>query len=131
MRRTLLTLALSLCLAPRLWAQRPTDEYTTQTKTATTTTVKTDAVLWTPAAGKRIVLQQCTVCATGALEGIELEVANVDVIPPFALPSYGCQSFGGSEAPIYTSAKDEVLTYTTPPDQTGRVSVMCSGWEQE
>ena len=112
-----------------VWADRPTDLYTTQTKTATTTAAATDAVLWTPAAGKQIALQGCAFSATNAVEGIELEVANVDVIPPFGLLSYGSRTVDGGQTLIYVGAKDAVLTYSVADLTRGTLSVVCWGYE--
>lgn len=91
---------------------QPHHEYTTQTKTATSTTAQTDTTLWTPATGKRFILQGVLVCATMSVR-VELEVSDVDVIAPVYLDSYGCRTVDASGAALYMSATDAVLTYTT------------------
>lgn len=121
-RLTLLVAALA-CASPA--GAAPTQEFTTITKTATSTTTQTDVALWTPASGKAFALFGCTFSA-GAAAVIELEVNNVDVIPPVYLASAGTVEVGGGSWPIYQSEADAVLTYTTTK---APVSIRCSGYE--
>ena len=118
-------------LAVPAWAELY--QYDTVTKTATVTTGATDTALWTPATGYRFVVQGCEFSSTVAAL-VELEVSDVDVIPPQYADSYGKWQVGGGEAPIYQSAIDAVLRYTvtfsayTPAPDT-RVSIVCWGYE--
>lgn len=128
--------ALVLCLL--LWAVSasadllPTQQYTTVVETATATSSQTDASLWTPASGMRLVIQGCVVSSTQAVQ-VELEVSDVDVVPPIYLESYGSVVIGGGMAPVYTSSANAVLTYSTTnvahSPTHGSVSVMCYGYE--
>lgn len=108
----------------------PTQAYTTMTKIDTSTTAQSATTLWTPTTGYRFVLQGCLVSSQRALK-VRFQVSSVDVIPPIYLESYGSQMVGGTYAPIYTSAVDAVLTYTTTTESTsyGSVSVSCWGYE--
>ena len=121
-----------LLVAGPAFADRPTTYYTTQTKSATSTSAQTDATLWTPASGKAFVLQGCFVAAETPVR-VEFEVSDVDVIPPFVMDSYGTALIGGGENPIYTSAVNAVLTYTTVISGLSatypNTSVMCWGFE--
>lgn len=109
----------------------PTQQYTTVTKTATSTTAQSATTLWTPATGFAFVLQGCLVSSQNAVQ-VRLQVSSVDVVPPIYLESYGSQMVGGANAPIYTSDVNAVLTYTTVSHAGAykNVSVMCWGWEQ-
>lgn len=118
-------------VVPSAWAELPHREYTTQTKTATTSpdgTTETDVALWTPASGKRFVLQGCTISANNA-GTVELEVSDVDVVPPIHFQTAGARVLSHGGAPIYVSAKDAVLRYTTSVD--GEFSLLCTGYEAE
>ena len=94
------------------WAEAPHILYETKTKNATSTSTQTDQTLWDPDAGKRFILQGVTICSDAAVQ-VELEVSDADVVPPVYQESYGCKSIGYGAAPIYMSATDAVLTYTT------------------
>ena len=124
-----------LALAAPVWADAPPHtSYTTQTKSATVTADSTDTALWTPLSGSRFALQGCKFSSPVAAL-LELEVSDVDVVPPQYLESYGDSQVGGVGAPIYTSATDAVLRYTvtftgyTPAVQDERASLVCWGYE--
>src|SRR3990167_10867014 len=107
------------------WADAPHHEYDTQTKTATGTGSSTDATLWDPAAGKRFILFGCVIAMDSA-GTFELEVSDVDVIPPIKFQSTGRIQVWGGAWPIYVSATDAVLTYTVAPTNGSSTwSVMC------
>lgn len=115
-------------------AEKPNFYYTTVTKTATTTTAVTDSTLWDPAANNRFVLQGVLISATNAVQ-VELEVSDVDVVPPVYVTSTGVVLVGGGENPIYLGAKDAVLTWSTTQvgvsPNHGKVSIMAWGYEEE
>lgn len=123
-------LAALLALSPA-WAQPPDTLFTTTTKTATTGADVTDTALWTPTTGNRFALQGCMFSSDGAVD-VELEVSDVDVIPPVHLTSYGTVVVGGDQTLLYTSAVDAVLRYTVThmnATSSGAVSLMCWGYE--
>src|SRR3990167_901055 len=93
-------------------ADRPSDQFQTITKTATATTAQTDTTLWDPAAGKRIILMGCVISAKFA-QTVELEVANVDVVPPIYFDSYGTIPLGTGYGPLWEGEVDAILTYST------------------
>ena len=129
MKRRLAAIAAVLVVAcAPAWADRPHIDYTTVTKTATGTGTSTaDTALWTPASGTRIVLLGCFFAANNASITVELEVSDVDVIPPVRFESTGRQSVEGGGAPIYVSARDDILRYTVTG--SGSWSIMCWGYE--
>ena len=132
-RRTAWLMVGMLLACPALAiADRPTDLWDTVTKTATSTSAQTDTALWTPASGKRIALQGCLISSEYATV-VEVEVSDVDVVPPIYLTSLGSVLIGGDGTLLYRSAKDAVLTYTTSANAPsyGRVSIMCWGYEVE
>ena len=138
MRRTKLWLAAGTAcwlLVGGLAAAQDTLHYETQMKTATSPTAQTDAVLWTPTTGNRFVLQGCGVSAIAPVR-VEFEVSDVDVIPPIYLESYGMKLVESGGAPLYVSAQNAVLTYTTATFETGPgvayrdTSVFCWGYEE-
>ena len=108
-------------------AEVPTLLYETQTKTATSITIQSDTALWTPTSGNRFVLQACII-SVDAAQDIDLEVSDVDVIAPVHLPSNGTQIIGLGGAPIYVSAKDAVLRFSTSTQAT--TSITCIGYEE-
>ena len=113
-------------------ADRPSDQFQTITKTATATTAQTDTTLWDPAAGKRIILMGCVISAKFA-QTVELEVANVDVVPPIYFESFGIRTIGTGDSPVYVGATDAVLTYSTSSaghsPQAPTTSIVCWGYE--
>ena len=114
-------------------AERPSDLWTTVTKTSTADSTQTDTTLWTATSGKRIALQGCLVSTNRAV-AVEFEVSDVDVVPPIYLESYGSVLVGGDQTLLYMSAKDATLTYTTTSHSGtahARVSVVCWGYEPE
>ena len=129
MKRVGFLLGLVLLGSPPCWADRSTSDYVTVTKSATVTltSFQTDVTLWTPASGNRIHLQGCIFSANRAMT-IELEVSDVDVIPPIQMPSGGVVTVGGADAPIYVGAVDGVLAYTISVN-SGSASSLCWGWE--
>ena len=130
----MLLLGVYLAWASTAWADRPSDLWTPQTKTATATTAQTDTTLWTPASGKRFHLQGCAISSDGAVR-VELEVSNTDVIPPISLASSGTEVISAGGALLYSSATDALLTYSTSitgVSGTHRsVSVLCWGYESQ
>lgn len=135
MKRGWLVVVLALVLGDVAWAEKPTNLYLTVTKTSVSSGAQTDTTLWDPPADFRFILQGGLVCSDRAAS-FELEVSNVDVVPPMVVPSDGCVPFGGTEAPIYVGATDAVLTYTTAftgytNTAAGAVSVMVWGWEDK
>ena len=104
----------------------PTLDYETTTKTATVSAISSDVTLWDPAADHRFVLLGCMINARAA-GTVELEVSDVDVIPPIRFESTGTVVIGFGYAPLYVSAEDAILTYTTT---AGLFSIMCAGYEE-
>lgn len=103
-----------------------TQLYATQNKPATTDVAVTDSVIWTPAAGYRIVLQGC-VLSSDAANKIELESSNTDVIPPQHFESYGSLVIQGGGTAIWTGTADATLAWTTTTNATA--SIVCWGFE--
>ena len=113
-------------LASPAWATSPDAAFTTTLKTATSAGVSaTDVALWTPTSGNFFVLMGCIVSTNGA-GTIELEVSDVDVIPPQYFQTAGTRVLGFGAYPLSVSAKDAVLTYT---HTRGEWSIYCSGYE--
>lgn len=119
----LLALALT---APSAWATKPTLDYTTSTKNGNTTDAQTDTTLWDPAANYRVVLQGC-VASADATQTLEIEVSDVDVLPPIYLAANTSITIAGGFAPIYVGAVDGVLAYTTTT--SANTTITCWGWE--
>lgn len=131
-KRGVALLGLALVLgAASASAERP-DIWGTKTKTATATSAQTDTALWTPASGKRVALQGCVISATKAMQ-VELEVSDVDVVPPIYFDSYGRLTIGGDSTLLYVGDPDAVLTYSTTNSghsgSHGSVSIACWGYE--
>src|SRR3990167_6073218 len=118
--------ALVVLVAAPAGAFEPHRSYTTVTKNANTTDAQTDATLWDPAAGKSVALQGCAV-STDATETIQVEVSDVDVIPPIYLAANTGMVVTGGYAPIYMGAVDAILTYTTTT--SANTSIVCWGYE--
>ena len=129
----ILALAVALGASPA-FAQAPHHDYTTVQKTATALSAQTDATLWTPATGKAFILYGCVISARLPVR-VELEVSDVDVVPPIYFESNGTVLVGGHGFPIYMSATNAVLTWTTSvegmSDTHDRVSVLCWGYESQ
>ena len=129
MKKQLAGLVLMLALlSPPAWALPPHLDYETQTKTATGTAPSTDTTLWTPVTGNKFILQACWVSANNASITVELEVSDVDVIPPMRFESTGTKVVEMGGAPIYVSTEDAVLTYTVTG--TGAYAILCVGYEE-
>lgn len=114
------------------FAEPPTRDYTTVTKIATATGgVFEDSTLWDPDSGKRIVLLGVFV-SSDVWADIELEVSNVDAVNPIHLESPGSKLIESGGRPIWVSAKDAVLTWSskTLPIQAN-VSIMVWGYEEQ
>lgn len=107
-------------------ADKPTSYYLTVNKNTDTTDAVTDATLWDPDAGYRFILQGCAVSADAA-QTVQFEVSDVDVIPPLYLAANGNAQVGIGDAPIYVSAVDAILTYTTTT--SANTTVVCWGWQ--
>lgn len=124
-----------VCLGwlPVAVAQPPNTLYETLTKTATSTTAQTDTALWTPVSGNYFVLMGCLMSAIKPVK-IDVEVSDVDVFAPVYLESYGLKLISGGGVPIYVSAKDAVLRYTTSTVDGSsfgqqEFSITCWGYE--
>ena len=109
-----------------------TQFYNVVTKTATSTSSQSATTLWTPATGFRFALQGCFLAAEGPVR-IRLQVSGTDVIPPVVLETYGTATIGTGDSPIYMSATDAVLTYTTVITGLSasypNTSIVCWGYE--
>ena len=132
MRKLSLLLICLLLVVGYAFAEVPTRDYTVVTKTATTTTAVTDSQLWNPAGtDSRIVLQAVIISSTGIVD-VDVEVSNVDVIPPVHMESRGTyvNQLGGR--PIYVGAKDVNIDWTTssPDKPHPDVSIMLIGYEE-
>lgn len=108
------------------YADRPHFDYTTVTKIDNQTDAQTDATLWTPTSGYRLVIQGIYLIAD-TTQTVFFEVGSTTKIPVQYLiagvPS--TVSLGGR--PILTLAADEALTYTST---TGaNTSVIVVGYE--
>lgn len=115
-------------LVPTAFADMPSRDFTTQTKTASVTSTQTDVTLWTPASGKRIILQGVTACAHAPVTNVEVEEDDgTDVIPLFAIESYGCKTFSAGGAAIWMGDPDEYLTYSVQGNT--RFSITAWGYE--
>lgn len=111
------------------WAGPPHGDYTTITNRATGQAPSTaDTALWTPTTGNKFLLQGCLVAANNASVTVELEVSDVDVIPPIRFETTGRQVVESGGAVIYESAQDAVLTYTVTG--SGGWSILCWGYEE-
>lgn len=119
---------LGVLLGTPAWADRPTDWYTPVTKSDNTTDAQTDKALWTPASGARSVVDGCTVSAD-ATQTIELEVSNADVFPAIYLAANSSVSIGYGSSPLYQSATNGVLAYTTTT--SANTTIVCSGYEAQ
>lgn len=131
MTRWLVLSLLCLVGASVCSAENPTIWGKPVTKTATVTGNGTaDTALWTPATGNRIVLMGCII-STSAAYKVELEVANVDVIPPMGFQSGGPVSIGFGTFPLWMGTADATLDYTvTNAGATASTSMVCSGYEE-
>lgn len=109
-------------------AEQPTVWGTPKTKTATASGNVADQTLWDPEAGQLIVLMGCVFSSSQPAD-VELEVSNVDVVPPMHLESMGAIPIGYGTFPLYRGATDAVLTYTVT-NSNGDVSIVCSGYEE-
>ena len=101
---------------------RPTDLYTTITKTDNQTAVQTGKVIWTPASSKRIILQGVVLSVGSTALNIRVQSGGVDIVPPIYLAVQGGATIHSGGAPIAVLAADATLTYTT--SEAGPVSIM-------
>lgn len=124
-----LSLALGLVGIVPVFADRPHLDYTTVTKTATGSGAATDTTLWDPESGKRFFLLGAMVCARNAAITVELEVSDVDVVPPIRFESTGCQVVEAGGGILYESVTDAILTYTVTG--SGSWSVLTWGYEAQ
>ena len=125
-KRKILGIVLVLVSTATAWAAPPDTEITTLTKTATSAGISaTDVALWTPTSGNFFVLMGCVFSTNGAGD-IQLEVSDVDVIPPQYFQTAGTRVSGFGTYPLYVSAKDAVLAYT---HTRGDWSIVCTGYE--
>lgn len=121
-------MALACIVSGAASAESPTSWAAPVTKSAVQSGDVDDAALWTPASGNAFVLWGC-VFSTSAVGNVELEVSNVDVVPPIYLASSGTVVIGYGGFPLYRSAVDAVLRYTTV-QSTAQISILCHGWEE-
>lgn len=126
----LLAVGLAWAAPARADDLRPTDLWTTQTKTDTTTTNKTDSVIWTPASGKKIALQGAMISCGGAGK-VEIESADVDVLPPIVCESSGFKTVTGGVAPLWMGGTDATLTYTNSGGSAGTQALAILLWGYE
>ncbi len=84
---------------------------------------QTDAVIWTPTSGKRIVLMGAFFSTDTAMN-IQLESALEDIIPPTYLAANGgAVVAGGGECPLWIGAEDATLTITSSASGNHSVKV--------
>ena len=127
MRRLAAVAAVLLFVCTSVWADRPHIDYTTVTKTVRGSVAATDTAFWTPASGEKIILMGCAVESDTGGQTIEIEISDIDVIPPQRFESSGLRVISGGGAPIYETARDAVLRYTV--SSNGNFSIMCWGYE--
>lgn len=129
MKRTLASFLalLSLYLAAPAFADRPHVDYTTVTKNANTTDANTDAVIWTPASGKRIILMGAAFSAD-ATDTLFMEVSTTTIIPVQYLGANVPDVLSGGGRPIWEGATDQALTYTTTT--SANTSIFLWGYEE-
>lgn len=96
------------------------------TKTGNFSVQQTDTAVWTPAAGKKIVLMGAYFTSDAILT-LELEDSNVDVIPPTYTAVKGGASITAGPAPIWIGDDDDTLDISS--DQAGDFSVLVWGYE--
>lgn len=111
-------------------ADLPSHDYTQVSKNANTTDANTDAVLWTPASGKKIVLQGVMFSAD-ATDTIFVEVggATTKIVPVTYLGANNTPTViqnGGR--PLWVGAVDETLTYTTTT--SANTTIFVWGYEE-
>lgn len=94
--------------------------------TESATGEQTDNPLWTPEAGNRVVLLGCAFSSDTATT-IELEVSNVDVLPPVYLTVHSNAAIEGSGFPIYRGTADQALDWTS--SGPGTATITCWGFE--
>ena len=97
-------------------------EYDRKTKVATVSAVTSDGVLWTPATGSRVYVQQCAVSSVGPQLTI-LEINNVRILPPIYTSADVAEQFFVDA----TGATDETVTYTLTSSTS--TTVVCNGYE--
>ena len=108
-------------------ADRPTDFYTTVTKTDSQTTQQTATTLWTPASGFSIVLQGVTI-STDTLQNVKVQTGTTNVIPPQYMLASTSVTISGGNTPIWQGAANGTLTYTS--SASGKVSIVAWGYEE-
>ena len=96
------------------------------TKTANYSAAQTDAIVWTPATGKKIILMG-VLLSTDTEMTIEVESSNTDIIPPcYFAATGGAVVSGGS--PLWKGAANATLTITS--SEAGNHSIMLWGYEE-
>ena len=117
-------------LAFTAWADLPHLDYVTQTKTATGTSASA-TVLWTPASGKRIMLQGCIFGFEGPGR-VQLDEGDSgdDVIPSVGVATQGTIVVDANGGLLWVGDVNETLTWTTSQSATQR-SIMCWGYEAQ
>jgi hypothetical protein len=99
--------------------------YTPITKTGNYSAAQTDTAVWTPAAGKRVHLLG-VVLSTNDANDIQVECANVDVVPPMYFAAHGGAVISG-DGELWHGPTNGALTITS----TSAVehSIMMWGYE--
>jgi hypothetical protein len=89
---------------------------------------QTDAVLWTPASGKKIVLFG-VFFSTDTAGNFFLEVggASTKVIPAVYVPANGTIVINSGSFPLWVGAADQTLTYTSSMSGNNSIKV----WGEE
>jgi len=101
-------------------------KYTPVTRTGNYAAAQTDTVVWTPVAGKSIVLTG-VLLSTDTAMNIEIESGATDVIPPCYFAANGGAVIKG-HGPIWRGAADATLTITS--SAAGNHSVLLFGYEE-
>ena len=98
------------------------------TRTGDYSLQQTDTVLWTPATGNRIWLAGCVLSKDATAATVQIESANIDVIPPLYMQANTTESILAGAAPfLWRGDANATLTVTTSAG--GSVSVLCWGME--
>lgn len=101
-------------------------DWTPVHKAANYAAAQTDAVVWTPATGKQIVLLGVLLTTDTAMT-IQIESSDVDVIPPCYFAANGGAVISGG-GPIWEGAANATLTITS--SAAGNHSVLLWGYEK-
>lgn len=126
-RRVWVIVGVLAWLSPPLGAEElPHEKYTVQTKSATSTSIVSDTVLWTPASGERIVVMGCAVSSGGAQQTL-LEISDAPILPMIYTAADTVFQAAPSEFPLKVGSADQTVTYTTTSPTT--TTIVCTGYE--